>query len=727
MYGITTRRVAACTLLLVALSAPSCSDSGKSGDPALSVTPLDLDFGAETESLDLRIENTGGGKLDWELFSFPTWVSFEPASGTNDSTVTVSVNRDEPSMNTGMNTATLSVTAFVDGSRYDSKDVTITAEKLAPGDPVLSVDTESLDFGPHRDELLLGISNSGGGMLSWQASADQPWLSISPSSAESNYTSVTVAADRSLLDPGGHSATITITSNGGDKSIAVTLVAYDPNSNYKLQDYFPLAVGNSWQWQQPGMPYTYKITITDQFQKNGLDVWAAHLEDAWTESRDFYLVYSNGVLNVVSDDDANLLDQLPDLQLNTGAPSCGDFANYASFEWLNEDLTPREDYDPCWDSPVTYVPGSLFELIDTYGITGSTMTSADFPLADLPDCIGKLERDNSDHQRLYQVLCKGRGLVLWDYWPLFYENVGGDTLGREALPYQGGVSPVDRPGSNLLFYTYDDVNWTFSFVFGVRSGDTMRPTHVIQTSWDGYVSGTVFVNQDFIPVEWIMEGQTITVHNLGPPGQENQPGVFDPAQAYLIAFDSDQRTEGRLDIYPEPLAQVVDDYEYFSGADMSHVRQLLASQGISTWQQLVTLAKQPGPEQARWQSLALGIGLATTETRLSSSTTLRFLPLDIAVDIGLGLLNDKLGNALCPHCPDQYEPTMELAICQGLYIAAGPVQICHYCFFWTNPISPCINFCQVSTGCFTNICMPTEVSAEWVRQELENNQTGYGW
>ena len=189
-------------------------------------------------------------------------------------------------------------------------------------------------------------------------------------------------------------------------------------------------------------------------EKNGFDVWAATLEDAWSETRDFYLVYLDGTLDVISDYDAAKLDQLPDMDIGGGPGSCGDFANESSFRWLREDLTPREDRDPCWDSPVTYVPGSLFELIDTYGITDSSMTSADFPLV---------------------------------------------------------------------------------------------------------------------------------------------------------------------------------------------------------------------------------------------------------------------------------EPTIELALCQGLYIAAGPVQICHYCFFWTDPITPCIDYCQVSTGCFTNICMPTEVSAEWVRRELENNQTGYGW
>jgi hypothetical protein len=155
--------------------------------------------------------------------------------------------------------------------------------------------------------------------------------------------------------------------------------------------------------------------------------------------------------------------------------------------------------------------------------------------------------------------------------------------------------------------------------------------------------------------------------------------------------------------------------------NLDHVKQWLADEGITTFDQLVTLAKQPGPDQIRYQAWALGIGLAVAEAefyRLYEGGKGLF---EIPIAFGASLLGSWLGDLLCPHCPKPGEPTVGALICQGLAFAAGPIEICHYAFFWPEPSMPCVSSCMASMGCFTSICMPTKLSAASVREAQQDN------
>lgn len=64
--------------------------------PALSVTPLQLDFSTAYNLLSFEIRNTGGGVLTWSVAENPNkpWlVSLDPGAGSGDDTVKVTVNR----------------------------------------------------------------------------------------------------------------------------------------------------------------------------------------------------------------------------------------------------------------------------------------------------------------------------------------------------------------------------------------------------------------------------------------------------------------------------------------------------------------------------------------------------------------------------------------------------------------------------------------------------------
>jgi len=76
-----------------------CSDNDNLNSPAcmiLSFSPEALDFGTETETLQLEIANTAPGTMDWNMDFDGDWLSADPTSGSlkNESeTVTLTVDR----------------------------------------------------------------------------------------------------------------------------------------------------------------------------------------------------------------------------------------------------------------------------------------------------------------------------------------------------------------------------------------------------------------------------------------------------------------------------------------------------------------------------------------------------------------------------------------------------------------------------------------------------------
>jgi len=90
--------------------------------------------------------------------------------------------------------------------------------------PELLVWPSSLDFGSDKTSLGLSIFNNGGGTLTWSVATGDSWLSVSPSWGTDTGT-VTVQADRSAVARGTHTGTVSITSNGGDDTVAVAITA----------------------------------------------------------------------------------------------------------------------------------------------------------------------------------------------------------------------------------------------------------------------------------------------------------------------------------------------------------------------------------------------------------------------------------------------------------------------------------------------------------------------
>ncbi len=115
---------------------------------------------------------------------------------------------------------------FLSIQSCDKKDDTkITNPPNPQNPPVLAVSPSSLDFGADQTSKTFDITNTGPGTLTWSISDNQSWITVSPTSGSTTTGTdqITVTVNRSGVAAGSHSGTVTISSNGGTKTVSVLL------------------------------------------------------------------------------------------------------------------------------------------------------------------------------------------------------------------------------------------------------------------------------------------------------------------------------------------------------------------------------------------------------------------------------------------------------------------------------------------------------------------------
>jgi len=187
--------------------------------PELSVTTNVLEYGLISNQLNFNISNAGQGVLTWNIATNQTWISASPTSGTTTSEndeITIIVDRTD--MNTGDHTGSVNITS-------DGGNETIEVTLSVPTPAVLVASPESLDFGTSTTSMAITISNSGDQTLDWNIVDDQDWIDVTPTSGSTTTEQdvITVSVDRSGLAAGDYSGDVTITSNGGDQIVSVTM------------------------------------------------------------------------------------------------------------------------------------------------------------------------------------------------------------------------------------------------------------------------------------------------------------------------------------------------------------------------------------------------------------------------------------------------------------------------------------------------------------------------
>jgi hypothetical protein len=96
---------------------------------------------------------------------------------------------------------------------------------VVPPAPSLVVSPSSLVFGSVSTSTTFTVSNSGSGPLSWTASDNAAWLTLSPVSGtlDGSAATVTATVNRTGVATGAYSGTISVSSNGGSSTIGVTM------------------------------------------------------------------------------------------------------------------------------------------------------------------------------------------------------------------------------------------------------------------------------------------------------------------------------------------------------------------------------------------------------------------------------------------------------------------------------------------------------------------------
>ena len=214
-------------------------DSGAPLNPTISLSTNSLSFntvqGANPNSQMVSLSNSGGGTLTWTATAAPTWLSVAPASGQGDASLTVSVNSSSLSPGTYYGTITISATGATNTPQRLNVTLTVTP------DPAIQLSSNSLFFstiqGVNPNSQMVSLSNSGGGTLTWTATADSTlpaWLSVTPTSGENNANlNVSVNSGGAGLSIGNYTKTITIAAPGATntpQTLSVTVTVNPPST-----------------------------------------------------------------------------------------------------------------------------------------------------------------------------------------------------------------------------------------------------------------------------------------------------------------------------------------------------------------------------------------------------------------------------------------------------------------------------------------------------------------
>ncbi|MFC2166793.1 GDSL-type esterase/lipase family protein [Acidobacteriota bacterium] len=174
-----------------------------------------------------QIRNTGSGRLDYQISVDQQWLSVSPASGNSSGRwdeIQVSVDISNLTPGTYQGSITVSGENTLNSPQVITVQLTILSLSIG-------LDKTTLSFGGILGESnpsvqTFQIRNSGSGGLDYQISVDQQWLSVSPSSGDSNgeWDEIQVSVDISNLAPGTYHGNITISAENASNTPQVITV-----------------------------------------------------------------------------------------------------------------------------------------------------------------------------------------------------------------------------------------------------------------------------------------------------------------------------------------------------------------------------------------------------------------------------------------------------------------------------------------------------------------------
>ncbi|NOZ87843.1 MAG: hypothetical protein GXP49_16595 [Deltaproteobacteria bacterium] len=204
------------------------------GKPALHISPITLTFDADEGGQDpaakaVHITNSGTGTLNWTAATNRPWLTVDKASGTAPFDLMVNV------ATSGLTAANspYSGQVTIDSDGDDSPQV-VDVTVLVSEPSHLVVVPDSLTFsavagGAQPGSQRLTLASSGSGVISWTATKDRDWISLSSTSG-TTLSQVDVSVDTSQMNTAGspYNGKVTITPSIGDPvEVGVTVLISD--------------------------------------------------------------------------------------------------------------------------------------------------------------------------------------------------------------------------------------------------------------------------------------------------------------------------------------------------------------------------------------------------------------------------------------------------------------------------------------------------------------------
>jgi hypothetical protein len=204
----------------------------------LRVEPLSLEFSSYAGanlSGQLTIFNDGKGDLSFNAESSVQWMALSTTSGVVAPGGSIPVNLLINTSGLSLGTYTGSIDISSNGG---SEKVQVTLHILPP--PTLDVSPQVFDLvkkkGSPVDPLIVNISllNDPTNSMTWSASSDSPWLTITPTTGSSNSTVSANILVNTNLEPGTYTGHITVTADGANGSPATITVNLEIKTSRRI-------------------------------------------------------------------------------------------------------------------------------------------------------------------------------------------------------------------------------------------------------------------------------------------------------------------------------------------------------------------------------------------------------------------------------------------------------------------------------------------------------------
>ncbi|MFN2570250.1 MAG: BACON domain-containing protein [Gemmatimonadales bacterium] len=228
----------------------------------------------DIRSVDVAIDNDGGGSFTWTASDHSPWIQLDPQDGEAPGTLTISL--DPEDLGPGVYEGDVTIVAREAGdSQFTTIAVTFVVQRAG-----LSVTPTSIEHSTNVNSNqsfneTLHVSNSGTGQLNWTASKSRPWVTLGATSG-SGEGDIPVTINSSGLSGGTYHDDIVVTAPGALGSpvrVSVTLTVLAPGLAVNPSSIHESAPAGS------TTPVTKNLHVSNS--GNGAITWSATKHQPW--------------------------------------------------------------------------------------------------------------------------------------------------------------------------------------------------------------------------------------------------------------------------------------------------------------------------------------------------------------------------------------------------------------------------------------------------------------